>query len=59
MRLWVRWRVMRDLGWDDFFVVLAGIMNTVASALVLRSEYRAKTVHVLLLIMSSTHIRIR
>jgi hypothetical protein len=50
---------MRDLGWDDFFVVLAGIMNTVASALVLRSEYRAKTVHVLLLIMSSTHIRIR
>jgi hypothetical protein len=38
MRIWVRLRVMRDIGWDDFFVVLAGCSNTVASALVINCK---------------------
>ncbi|PSN68649.1 hypothetical protein BS50DRAFT_619467 [Corynespora cassiicola Philippines] len=37
MRLWVRLRIIREPGWDDFFVVLAAVLNTIATALVLKS----------------------
>ena len=30
---------MRDLGWDDYFVVFAACLNTTASALVLTCEF--------------------
>ncbi|KAF2013973.1 hypothetical protein BU24DRAFT_395100 [Aaosphaeria arxii CBS 175.79] len=36
-RLWVRFRVVRDPGWDDFFIVLCCVLNTVAGAIVLKS----------------------
>ncbi|KAF2677194.1 hypothetical protein K458DRAFT_481444 [Lentithecium fluviatile CBS 122367] len=37
LRMWVRFRIMREPGWDDFFVVLAGCLNTAATTLVLVS----------------------
>ncbi|KAF1960459.1 hypothetical protein CC80DRAFT_294371 [Byssothecium circinans] len=35
MRMFVRLRVMRDPGWDDYLVILAGCLNTAAASFVL------------------------
>jgi hypothetical protein len=35
MRFWVRFRVMHEPGWDDALVLLAAILNTAATVLVL------------------------
>jgi hypothetical protein len=48
LRIWVRSRVMRDLGWDDFFVILAGCSNTAASALVIACAYHYQALEPLL-----------
>ncbi|CAI6337986.1 unnamed protein product [Periconia digitata] len=37
IRIWVRFRVMHEPGWDDFLVVLAAICNVSATACLLRS----------------------
>ncbi|KAF2004880.1 hypothetical protein P154DRAFT_21289 [Amniculicola lignicola CBS 123094] len=36
-RLWVRFRILNEPGWDDFFVTLSATFNTVATILVLIS----------------------
>ncbi|PVI00608.1 hypothetical protein DM02DRAFT_562695 [Periconia macrospinosa] len=36
LRLWVRFRVIHDPGWDDFLVVLACMCNITATAVLLR-----------------------
>ncbi|KAL6706100.1 hypothetical protein ACN47E_006016 [Coniothyrium glycines] len=33
-RLWVRFRILREPGWDDFFVLVSAIINTVATVCV-------------------------
>ncbi|KAF2794936.1 hypothetical protein K505DRAFT_241057 [Melanomma pulvis-pyrius CBS 109.77] len=39
-RLYVRFRIVREPGWDDFFVVLAGTCNTIATTFLIKStEY--------------------
>jgi hypothetical protein len=42
MRMWVRIRIMREPGWDDFLVVVAGIFNTVATGFVLSCKYHTE-----------------
>ncbi|KAF2662118.1 hypothetical protein K491DRAFT_686609 [Lophiostoma macrostomum CBS 122681] len=37
LRLWVRLRIIREAGWDDFFVALASTLNTAATICVLLS----------------------
>ena len=39
MRFWVRLRIMREPGWDDALVLLAAILNTVATALVITCKW--------------------
>lgn len=38
LRLWVRFRVMREPGWDDALVILALALNTAATIFVLICE---------------------
>lgn len=38
MRFWVRLRIMREPGWDDALVLLAAILNTAATTLVIVCE---------------------
>ncbi|KAF2642350.1 hypothetical protein P280DRAFT_467718 [Massarina eburnea CBS 473.64] len=37
MRLWVRFRIMRDPGWDDYLVVLASCLNSMAAIFVMHT----------------------
>ena len=59
MRIYVRSRIMRDLGWDDLFVVLAACSNTAASALVLYCEYNDYMAYTSTYTMCSDQIRTR
>jgi hypothetical protein len=44
LRMWVRFRIMREPGWDDFFVVMAGCLNTIAVGFLLDCRYRKQEV---------------